>query len=156
MTDILESMRRIFVPIHKEGYPFILIALIATILLAWLWSPLGWIGTILTVPGIREALRETPAPVVGVSPIIGGAPVRGMADACLQAIGVPTTAAAVGGLYADFLDGWLVDRADEGAVVDGVEVRSRPLLMTDVPATAAIASAALDLADELRQRAVRR
>src|SRR5919206_530431 len=49
MTDILESMRRIFVPIHKEGYPFILIALFATIVLAWLWSPLGWIGTILTV-----------------------------------------------------------------------------------------------------------
>ena len=63
MTDILESMRRIFVPIHKEGYPFILIALIATILLAWLWSPLGWIGTILTVwvcYFFRDPPRVTP------------------------------------------------------------------------------------------------
>ncbi len=73
MTDILESMRRIFVPIHKEGYPFILIALFATIVLAWLWSPLGWIGTILTVwvcyffrdpprvTPIREGLVVSPA-----------------------------------------------------------------------------------------------
>lgn len=63
MTDILESMRRIFVPIHKEGYPFILIALIATVLLSWLWSPLGWIGTILTVwvcYFFRDPPRVTP------------------------------------------------------------------------------------------------
>src|SRR6478735_12185934 len=63
MTDILESMRRIFVPIHKEGYPFILIALFATIVLAWLWSPLGWIGAILTVwvcYFFRDPPRVTP------------------------------------------------------------------------------------------------
>ena len=70
-------------------------------------NPVVSIGTILQVPGIRDALVATPAPVVGVSPVIAGAPVRGMADACLAAIGVPTTAAAVAGLYADFLDGWL-------------------------------------------------
>jgi phosphatidylserine decarboxylase len=73
MSDILESMRRIFVPIHKEGYPFILIALVLTLLLAWLWSPLGWIGTILTlwvcyffrdpprVTPMREGLVVSPA-----------------------------------------------------------------------------------------------
>jgi len=73
MTDILESMRRILVPIHKEGYPFILIALFATIVLGWLWSPLGWIGAILTVwvcyffrdpprvTPIREGLVVSPA-----------------------------------------------------------------------------------------------
>ena len=63
MTDILESMRRIFVPIHKEGYPFILIALFATIVLAWLWSPLGWIGAILTAwcaYFFRDPERVTP------------------------------------------------------------------------------------------------
>jgi phosphatidylserine decarboxylase len=63
MTDILESMRRLFVPIHKEGYPFILIALVATIVLALLWSPLGWIGTILTVwvcYFFRDPPRVTP------------------------------------------------------------------------------------------------
>ena len=59
-------------------------------------NPVVSIGTILSIPGIREALAETHAPVVGVSPIIGGKVVRGMADACLPAIGVETTAAAVG------------------------------------------------------------
>jgi LPPG:FO 2-phospho-L-lactate transferase len=117
-------------------------------------NPVVSIGTILGVPGIRDALRGTRAPVVGVSPIVGGAPVRGMADACLQAIGVETSAAAVAGLYADFLDGWLVDTADSGitgglAGGTGPVVRARPLLMTDADATAAIAADALGLAGEL-------
>ena len=116
-------------------------------------NPVVSIGTILAVPGIRDALGDTAAPVVGVSPIVGGAPVRGMADACLTAIGVETSAAAVAGLYADFLDGWLVDQAD-GDVADSgavaAAVRVRPLLMTDIDAAAAIAGAALELAEELR------
>ncbi len=114
-------------------------------------NPIVSIGTILAVPGIRQALVATSAPVVGVSPIIGGAPVRGMADACLTARGVETSAAAVGALYGpSLIDGWLVDTVDAGAAVDGVEVRSRPLLMTDVEATADIARAALALAAEVR------
>jgi LPPG:FO 2-phospho-L-lactate transferase len=114
-------------------------------------NPVVSIGTILSVPGIRDAVRETRAPVVGVSPIIGGAPVRGMADACLTAIGVETSAAAVAGLYADFLQGWLVAPADAGgAAPDGVRQVARPLLMSSPEETAAIAGAALDLALELR------
>jgi LPPG:FO 2-phospho-L-lactate transferase len=117
-------------------------------------NPVVSIGTILQVPGIRDALIATKAPVVGVSPIVGGRPVRGMADACLAAIGVETSAAAVGALYgAELIDGWLVDEADAGAQVPGVQVRSRPLLMSDLEATTAIAAAALDLADELRPAA---
>src|SRR5689334_15073098 len=63
MSDILESIRRILVPIHKEGYPFIAIALAATVILAWLWSPLGWIGAIFTVwvcYFFRDPPRVTP------------------------------------------------------------------------------------------------
>ena len=122
-------------------------------------NPVVSIGIILGVPGVRDALRGTRAPVVGVSPIVGGRPVRGHADACLHAIGVETTAGAVAGLYEDFLDGWLVDDAlgtDLGGVRQraGLAARSRPLLMTDVPAAAAIAGAALDLAADLQpQRA---
>jgi LPPG:FO 2-phospho-L-lactate transferase len=62
-------------------------------------NPVVSIGSILSVPGIRDALRDAPAPVVGVSPIIAGAPVRGMADACLTAIGGPTSAAGVARHY---------------------------------------------------------
>jgi len=116
-------------------------------------NPVVSIGIILGVPGVRDALRGTAAPVVGVSPLISGRPVRGHADACLAAIGVDSTAAAVAGLYADFLDGWLVDPADAGTVVRGVEVaaHSGPLLMSDVDATAGIAAATLDLARRVQQ-----
>ncbi|MBX6769813.1 MAG: 2-phospho-L-lactate transferase, partial [Actinomadura rubrobrunea] len=111
-------------------------------------NPVVSIGTILSVPGIRDAVAART--VVGVSPIIGGAPVRGMADACLTAIGVETSAAAVAAHYGpDLLNGWLVDEADAGVEVPGIAVRSRPLLMTDERAAAAIAEAALDLAREL-------
>ncbi|WP_432495637.1 2-phospho-L-lactate transferase [Kineococcus gypseus] len=117
-------------------------------------NPVVSIGSILAVPGVREALVRTAAPVVGVSPVVGGAPVRGMADACLAAIGVPTTAAAVAGLYADLLDGWLVAEGDEGPAPGPrpLAVRRRPLLMSDPAATAALAGAALDLALELAGR----
>ncbi|MEN3930490.1 phosphatidylserine decarboxylase [Microvirga sp. W0021] len=60
---MFDSIRGALVPIHKEGYPFILIALILTILLGWLWSPLGWIGTILTLwvcYFFRDPPRVTP------------------------------------------------------------------------------------------------
>ncbi|SDG64847.1 LPPG:FO 2-phospho-L-lactate transferase [Sinosporangium album] len=111
-------------------------------------NPVVSIGTILQIQGIRQAL-ETKV-VVGVSPIIGNAPVRGMADACLTAIGVPTTAQAVLELYgAPLVDGWLVAEEDGDVSLDGVEVRARPLLMSDPEATAALARAALDLAGEI-------
>jgi LPPG:FO 2-phospho-L-lactate transferase len=114
-------------------------------------NPVVSIGIILGVPGVRDALRGTTAPVVGVSPLIGGMPVRGHADACLAAIGVGCTAAAVAGLYEDFLDGWLVSQEDAASVrLRRAQVRGRPLLMTDQAAAAEIAGAALELALELR------
>jgi len=115
-------------------------------------NPVVSTGVILAVPGIADAVRVKT--VVGVSPIIGGAPVRGMADACLAAIGVRTSATAVGALYgADLLDGWLVDDQDKDAVdapeLAGIVVRSRPLYMTSVAASAEIARSAVELALEV-------
>lgn len=113
-------------------------------------NPVVSIGIILGVPGVRDALRGTRAPVVGVSPLVSGRPVRGHADACLAAIGVSATSSAVAALYADFLGGWLVDDADaDAAMPSGVTSRARPLLMTDISAAADIAGAALDLGVEL-------
>ena len=115
-------------------------------------NPVVSIGTILAVPDVRAAVAAKT--VVGVSPIIGGSPVRGMADACLAAIGVDTSAAAVGAHYGpELINGWLVDDQDKAAADDpalaGIEVRALPLCMRDLPATTAIARAALDLALEL-------
>lgn len=99
-------------------------------------NPVVSIGTILSVPGIRDAVERKR--VVGVSPIIGGAPVRGMADRMLEAIGVECTAAAVYEHYG-FVDRWLVDPVDADPRFVSV-----PLYMTDLEATAAIAKAALE------------
>ncbi|MEK9524493.1 2-phospho-L-lactate transferase [Streptomyces venezuelae] len=118
-------------------------------------NPVVSVGTILAVPGIREAIVAAGAPVVGLSPIVGGAPVRGMADKVLAAVGVEATAAAVASHYGpELLGGWLVDTVDADAVADveaaGIRCRAVPLMMTDVDATAAMAREALALAEELR------
>ncbi|MET2714330.1 2-phospho-L-lactate transferase [Streptomyces harbinensis] len=117
-------------------------------------NPVVSIGTILAVPGVREAIADAGVPVVGLSPIIGDAPVRGMADKVLAAIGVEATAAAVARHYGSgLLDGWLVDTADTAAVAAveaaGIRCRAVPLLMTDAAATTAMAAEALTLAKEL-------
>ncbi|MFB7360318.1 2-phospho-L-lactate transferase [Streptomyces gardneri] len=120
-------------------------------------NPVVSVGTILAVPGIREAIVAAAAsgtPVVGLSPIVGDAPVRGMADKVLAAVGVESTATAVALHYgSELLGGWLVDTVDAGAVTDveaaGIRCRAVPLMMTDVEATAAMAREALTLAEEL-------
>ncbi len=118
-------------------------------------NPVVSIAPILQVDGVREAIRAGSAPVVGVSPIIGGAVVRGMADACLRTIGVETSALAVGLLHGarsagGVLDGWLVDTGDEDAVaaLEAADIRSRavPLWMRDAASSKALAREAIALA----------
>ncbi|MEF9883275.1 2-phospho-L-lactate transferase [Streptomyces sp. P9-A4] len=118
-------------------------------------NPVVSVGTILAVPGIRDAIVAAKAPVVGLSPIVGDAPVRGMADKVLAAVGVESTAAAVAENYgSELVHGWLVDTVDAGAVAAveaaGIRCRAVPLMMTDVEATAAMAREALALAEEVR------
>ncbi|MER6319582.1 2-phospho-L-lactate transferase [Streptomyces sp. NPDC001581] len=118
-------------------------------------NPVVSVGTILSVPGIREAVATAVAPVIGLSPIVGGAPVRGMADKVLAAVGVEATAAAVALHYGtELLDGWLVDTTDADAVAEveaaGITCRAVPLMMTDLEATAEMALAALELAEASR------
>ena len=123
-------------------------------------NPVVSIGTILGIPGIRDAVAATSATVVGVSPIIAGAVVRGMADACLSAIGVETSALAVaehygarsvGGLPSvGLLDAWLVDESDAASVPAlealGLRAAAVPLWMRDPATSAQLAADALALA----------
>jgi LPPG:FO 2-phospho-L-lactate transferase len=147
------------VPVGAEGAkpaPGVLEAIAAADVIVFPPSnPVVSIGTILAVPGIREAIAEAGVPVVGLSPIVGDAPVRGMADKVLAAVGVESTAAAVAAHYGSgLLDGWLVDTVDADAVgtveAAGIRCRAVPLLMEDVEATAAMAREALALAEEVR------
>lgn len=118
-------------------------------------NPVVSLGPILAVEGIREAIGRTSAPVMGVSPIIGGSVVRGMADTCLQTIGVETSADAVAELYGarsagGVLDAWLiddVDRALAARIADlGIVPRVRSIWMRDEAEAADLASAALGIA----------
>jgi LPPG:FO 2-phospho-L-lactate transferase len=118
-------------------------------------NPVVSIGTILDVRGVREALRATSAPVVGLSPIVGGTHVRGMATQMLTAVGVESSAGAVAESYGarrsgGVLDGWLVDARDTAEVARveaaGIACRAVPLMMTDREATAAMVREAYLLA----------
>ena len=115
-------------------------------------NPVVSIGTILGIPGIRAALAATSARIVGVSPIIQGSVVRGMADACLTAIGVDTSAEAVALHYGPrsaggLLDAWLVDETDAAALAAveaaGITARAVPLWMRDPATSAQLAADAL-------------
>lgn len=113
-------------------------------------NPVVSIGTMIQIPGMPQALVGARGKIVGVSPIIDGAPLRGMADQCLSAIGVETSAEGVGRHYGarskgGLLDGWLVHTGDS-AEIDGAEVRSVPLLMSSPAVTADMVRAAFDLA----------
>ncbi len=118
-------------------------------------NPVVSVGTILGVPGLRQALRDSPAPVVGVSGIIGTDHVHGMARQLLGVIGVEVSAAGVGEHYGarsagGVLDAWLVDVQDADALprleAAGLRARAVPLWMTDPDATADLVLAALDVA----------
>ncbi|MGL4306020.1 MAG: 2-phospho-L-lactate transferase [Mycobacteriaceae bacterium] len=113
-------------------------------------NPVVSIGAILSIPGLRGALRTTPAQVIGISPVIAGKHLRGMADECLQAIGVETSAEAIAQHYGSrqetgILDGWLISPGDH-AQVSGLATKAVPLLMTTPEATAEMVRSALELA----------
>jgi LPPG:FO 2-phospho-L-lactate transferase len=93
-------------------------------------NPLISIGPILAVPGIREALRATAAPIAAVSPIVGGKALKGPADRMMRGMGLEPSAVAVGRLYRDFLDVLVMDEADR-ACVPAVEALGLRAVVTD-------------------------
>ena len=112
-------------------------------------NPVVSIGPILAVPGLRDAVRHAPAPVIGFAGILGGAPVLGMAHRLLPAIGVEVDAAAVGLHYGarsrrGVLDAWAMDTADtssaERVQLAGLRVAITDLIMRDPASTAAFVS----------------
>jgi LPPG:FO 2-phospho-L-lactate transferase len=75
-------------------------------------NPIVSIGAILSVAGVRQALKETSAKKVAVSPIVAGAPIKGPADKLLRGLGFEVSAFGVAKLYRDFLDVFVIDFLD--------------------------------------------
>jgi LPPG:FO 2-phospho-L-lactate transferase len=111
-------------------------------------NPITSIGPILAVPGIAEALAATRAPVLAVSPIIGGAAVSGPAGALMAARGLPVSALGVARAYREWLDILVIDRRDRGLTHDllglGVSPVVADTLMTDRESEGALARAVVE------------
>jgi len=111
-------------------------------------NPFISIDPILGLPGVREALRACDAPVIAVSPIIGGKAVKGPTAKMMAELGLPVDAAAVARHYGDILDLYVADEADANEVADlGVPVRVARTLMSSLEDREALARVVLETAD---------
>ena len=113
-------------------------------------NPFVSIEPILAVPGLREALRATRAPVVAVSPIVGGQAIKGPAAKMMRELGISLTASSVATRYADFLDGFVLDECDAG-LADAIPTRTlvTRTLMRDLETKKALARDVLAFVDTL-------
>lgn len=111
-------------------------------------NPIVSIGTILSVKGIREALRQTRARKVAITPIISGAPIKGPADKLMKGLGLEVSAYSVANLYKDFLDIFILDTADlmEKARIEklGLRVRVTNTIMKSLEDKIRLASVVLE------------
>ena len=112
-------------------------------------NPVVSIGPILAVPGIRDAVERRRGSAVGVSGIVGDAPVAGMADRLMPAVGIEVSAAGVAEHYRELLSAWVLDDVDQGAIPRveslGMRCASTDTIMTDDDRAEAVARVALDL-----------
>jgi LPPG:FO 2-phospho-L-lactate transferase len=112
-------------------------------------NPVASIGPILAVPGIREALATRRSDVVGVSGIVAGAPLAGMADRLMPAAGAEVSAAGAAAWYRGLLAAWVVDEADRALIprieAEGLRVGATDSIMTDDTKAEALARFALGL-----------
>lgn len=111
-------------------------------------NPYLSVDPILAVPGIREALAEASAPVVAVSPLIGGKAVKGPTAKLMSELGIRPDAASIAEHYAGWLDALLVDSQDPPVTLPIAQARA-DTLMTSLEDRIRVARAALDLADRL-------
>jgi LPPG:FO 2-phospho-L-lactate transferase len=108
-------------------------------------NPFISIDPILAVPGMRAALEGCGAPVVAVSPIVGGKAVKGPTAKMMQELGLAVSSASVAERYGDLLDGYIVDQADAHGIPGRVHIA--PTLMTTLADKEALARTVLAFAD---------
>jgi len=116
-------------------------------------NPFISIEPILAVPGLRDALTGCGAPIVAVSPIVGGRAVKGPTAKMMQELGLTVSAATAARRYGGLLSGYVVDPADADDVRGlSATIKTAPTLMTDLATREALARTVLDLADSLAAR----
>jgi len=110
-------------------------------------NPLISIGPILAVPGLRDLLKKTRAKVAAVSPVVGGASLKGPTDRMLADLGLEVSAAQVARLYADIADIFILDQKDEAIKPEveqlGLQVVVTDTVMSDLSKKQALAKAVL-------------
>lgn len=111
-------------------------------------NPVVSIGTILAVNGVRDALKQTAAKKVAISPIVAGAPIKGPADKLLRGLGLEVSAFSVAKLYADFLGTFILDTADsaeQGKIEKlGIEAKVANTIMRTLEDKVRLAKTVLD------------
>ena len=107
------------------------------------------IGPILAVPGLRDAIAASPAPVIAVSPYVAGEVVKGPTDNFMEALGRPTTAAGVASLYTGLIDGMVVDEGDPDPPPAEIATLAAATLMEGPSGRARVARIVLDYAATL-------
>jgi LPPG:FO 2-phospho-L-lactate transferase len=112
-------------------------------------NPVISIGPILAVPGMREAIAASPAPVVAVSPYVAGQVVKGPTDRFMEGVGRPTTAAGVASLYAGLIDAMVVDEGDPDPPPAEIPTLAAPTLMEGAAERVRLARIVLDYAATL-------
>ncbi|HEX8050864.1 MAG TPA: 2-phospho-L-lactate transferase CofD family protein, partial [Solirubrobacterales bacterium] len=112
-------------------------------------NPVISIGPILAIPGMREAIASSPAPVVAVSPYVAGAVVKGPTDRFMEGIGRPTTAAGVASLYTGLIDAMVVDEGDPDPPPAEIPTLTAPTLMDGAAGRLRLARIVLDYAATL-------
>jgi LPPG:FO 2-phospho-L-lactate transferase len=114
-------------------------------------NPVISIGPILAVPGIREAIAASPAPVVAVSPYVAGAVIKGPTDRFMEGVGRPTTAAGVASLYAGLIDAMVIDEGDPDPPPVEILTLTAPTLMEGAAGRVRLARIVLDYAATLAE-----
>jgi LPPG:FO 2-phospho-L-lactate transferase len=112
-------------------------------------NPVISIGPILAVPGMRDAIAASPAPVVAVSPYVAGAVVKGPTERFMQAVNRPSNAAGVASLYAGLIDAMVVDEGDPDPPPAEIPTLATATLMEGASGRARLARVVLDYAADL-------
>ena len=125
-------------------------------------NPIVSIGPILSLPGVREALRDTSAPVVAISPLVAGKPIKGPADRMLAGLGIEVSSVGVARLYQDFVDTFVLDQQDvehdpvprERLEKMGLAVIVTNTVMSDMDKSVALARTVMEFAHQKRPKAM--